>query len=183
MRKNSFSKSFYLPSGLFLMFGYIVFLAATLNPDQGWVLLAVEAAKPSIGSLNTAAEINASPLPIQATILYSFAGSFVLSAWFAYKIIADKEYKIAMQKNSLKQSRSELVGAGLGSLFALLPGWIYFITKNHARIGWQQHAFFSSDVASLNAQLFSWLVISILLPFGASALCIAASRRNPSKTM
>lgn len=181
--KNGFSKSFYIPSGLFMIFGYIVFLAATLNPDQGCILLAIEVAKPSIGALNTAADINASPLPIQATIIYSFAGSFILSAWFAFKIIADKEYRIAMQNNSLKQSRSELVGVGIFSLLALLPGWLYFMTKSHTRIGWQQHAFFSSDLASLNALLLAWLVISILMPFGASALCIAASRRKPRKSM
>lgn len=177
---NSFSRSFYLPAGLFLTFGYIVFFAATLDPKQEWALYAIEAAKPFIGALNTAAKINTSPLPIQITIIYSLIGSFVISAWFALKIILDTEYRKAMQNNSLKKSRSELAGAGLSSLLVLVPGWLYFTTKSHAKIGWQQHAFFSSEVTSLNAQLLVWLVISIIIPFGVSALCIAASWRKTS---
>ncbi len=180
--KQRLARVFFLGTGLFIAVGYALYFSACLLPPPVWALELIEALKPTFGSLVKSEHVSNSPFPAQVVIVYAAFSSVALMIWFGCWLLIDKEYRCATQRNMYTKTRIKLLVIALGNVFLLFPGWIWFISNKNINIGWQARALFSSNLTSVSLHLLSWVIMSLIIPFGIYALWTALTWQRSRAT-
>ena len=173
VHERHLGRIFLAGTSAFLVLGYVLYFTARSGTPPDWALTLIDALKPTLGALNTAARVSGAPFPAQAVIVYCAFGSIVLTAWFAYWFLLANESRVAIQQKMISQPRMKLAILGLGNLMLMLPGWAWFLAREDTDIGWRDVAMFSPSFGSATVQLLGGVTMASLTPLALYALWTA----------